>query len=69
VKKRKRVVIGEPNWHLTVSLHDLPYWSKLKLAHNLHVMHIEKNIYMIISLVLFLKLTARTRTLLVLELI
>jgi hypothetical protein len=25
-------------------LYDLPYWSKLKLQHNLDVMHIEKNI-------------------------
>jgi hypothetical protein len=25
-------------------LYDLPYWSKLKLLHNLDVMHIEKNI-------------------------
>jgi hypothetical protein len=43
-KKRKCTVEGEPTWHLKVSLHDLPYWSKLKLAHNLDVMHIEKNI-------------------------
>ena len=43
-KKRKRVVKGEPTWHLRVSLHDLPYWSTLLLSHNLDVMHIEKNI-------------------------
>jgi hypothetical protein len=43
-KKRKRVVQVEPNWHLKVSLYDLPYWSKLKFVHNLDVMHIEKNI-------------------------
>jgi hypothetical protein len=43
-KKRKRVVKAEPLWHLKVSLQDLPYWSTLKLLHNLDVMHIEKNI-------------------------
>ena len=44
-KKRKRpVVTDEPVWHLKSSLHDLPYWSELLLAHNLDVMHIEKNI-------------------------
>jgi hypothetical protein len=43
--KRKRVAEkGEPTWHLKASLHNLPYWPKLKLAHNLDVMHIEKNI-------------------------
>ena len=42
--KRKRPEKGEPNWSQKVSLYDLPYWSKLKLAYNLDVMHIEKNI-------------------------
>ena len=44
LRKRKRVPQDEPTWHLKVSLHYLPYWSELKLAHNLDVMHIEKNI-------------------------
>jgi len=43
-KPRKRRRNGEPVWHLKASMYDLPYWSKLKLQHNLDVMHIEKNI-------------------------
>ncbi|WVZ93355.1 hypothetical protein U9M48_039342, partial [Paspalum notatum var. saurae] len=43
-RKRKRTNKDEPTWHLRVSLWDLPYWSQLKLRHNLDVMHIEKNI-------------------------
>jgi len=43
-KPRKRQRNGEPVWHLKASMYDLPYWSKLKLQHNLDVMHIEKNI-------------------------
>ncbi|XP_010233141.1 uncharacterized protein LOC100826217 [Brachypodium distachyon] len=43
-KKRKRAEKGTPNWSQKVSFYDLPYWSKLKLPHNLDVMHIEKNI-------------------------
>ena len=31
-------------WSRVVSLWNLPYWEKLKLRHNLDVMHIEKNI-------------------------
>jgi len=31
-------------WSQMVSLWKLPYWHKLKLRHNLDVMHIEKNI-------------------------
>jgi hypothetical protein len=31
-------------WSRRGGLWKLPYWSKLKLRHNLHVMHIEKNI-------------------------
>jgi hypothetical protein len=31
-------------WSRRVCLWDLPYWSSLKLAHNLDVRHIEKNI-------------------------
>ena len=31
-------------WSRMVSLWKLPYWEKLKLRHNLDVMHIEKNI-------------------------
>ena len=43
--KTKRVQDkGEPTWHLKARLHELPYWSFLKIAHNLDVMHIEKNI-------------------------
>jgi hypothetical protein len=32
-------------WSRMVSLWKLPYWHKLKVRHNLEVMHIEKNIY------------------------
>ncbi|KAL3643645.1 hypothetical protein CASFOL_014460 [Castilleja foliolosa] len=42
-KKRKRGV-EELNWTKRNILFELPYWSKLKLRHNLDVMHIEKNI-------------------------
>ena len=42
-KKRKREVDGQC-WKRRSSLWDLPYWSNLKLRHNLDVMHIEKNI-------------------------
>jgi hypothetical protein len=31
-------------WNRMVSLWKLPYWHKLKVRHNLDVMHIEKNI-------------------------
>jgi hypothetical protein len=44
-KKRRR---GDNDdcqcWKRRSSLWDLPYWSSLKLRHNLDVMHIEKNI-------------------------
>jgi len=47
--KRKRSgldrVRGPNIWQRMVSLWKLPYWKKLKLRHNLDVMHIEKNIY------------------------
>jgi hypothetical protein len=33
-----------PIWGRKIKLWDLPYWSSLKLRHNLDVMHIEKNI-------------------------
>ncbi|XP_052171551.1 uncharacterized protein LOC127787533 [Diospyros lotus] len=42
-KKRKRTP-EELNWTRKPILFELPYWSKLKLRHNLDVMHIEKNI-------------------------
>ncbi|KAL3651956.1 hypothetical protein CASFOL_004958 [Castilleja foliolosa] len=42
-KKRKRGP-EELNWTKRSILFELPYWSKLKLRHNLDVMHIEKNI-------------------------
>jgi len=42
-KKRKRVEEGQC-WKRRSTLWDLPYWSTLKLRHNLDVMHIEKNI-------------------------
>ncbi|XP_012829657.1 PREDICTED: uncharacterized protein LOC105950835 [Erythranthe guttata] len=42
-KKRKRP--SQPScWTKKSILFELPYWSKLKLRHNLDVMHIEKNI-------------------------
>jgi hypothetical protein len=43
-KKRKRTQKDEPNWSQKVSLYELPYWSNLKLAYNIDVMHVEKNI-------------------------
>jgi hypothetical protein len=42
-KKRKREEDGQC-WKRRSCLFDLPYWSSLKLRHNLDVMHIEKNI-------------------------
>ncbi|KAL6561779.1 hypothetical protein OROMI_017380 [Orobanche minor] len=42
-KKRKRMA-EELNWSKRSIFFDLPYWSKLKLRHNLDVMHIENNI-------------------------
>ncbi|XP_070664511.1 uncharacterized protein [Malus domestica] len=33
------------NWMHKTMLFELPYWSKLKLRHNLDVMHIEKNVF------------------------
>jgi hypothetical protein len=43
--KRKQSEGGRVKiWSWMVSLWNLPYWHKLKLRHNLDVMHIEKNI-------------------------
>ncbi|WVZ71512.1 hypothetical protein U9M48_020091 [Paspalum notatum var. saurae] len=45
--KRKRSELDRGHvriWTRMVSLWKLPYWKKLKLRHNLDVMHIEKNI-------------------------
>lgn len=42
-RKRKRKP-EELNWTKFSIFFNLPYWSKLKLRHNLDVMHIEKNI-------------------------
>ena len=43
-RKRKRMKI-ELNWtKKSIYFFQLPYWSTLKLRHNLDVMHIEKNI-------------------------
>ncbi|BBH07194.1 Ankyrin repeat family protein [Prunus dulcis] len=33
------------NWTHKPMLFELPYWSKLKLRHNLDVMHVEKNVF------------------------
>ena len=45
----KRVSKPRPTTHLNWThksmLFELPYWSKLKLRHNLDVMHIEKNVF------------------------
>lgn len=43
-KKRKRTP-EELNWTRKPILFELPYWPKLKLRHNLDVMHVQKNIY------------------------
>ena len=48
-RKRKHSDLGSkkdhvPIWGRRVCLWDLKYWAKLKLRHNLDVMHIEKNI-------------------------
>jgi hypothetical protein len=45
--KRKRSNLGVGHvkiWNRMVSLWKVPYWHKLKLRHNLDVLHIEKNI-------------------------
>ena len=33
------------NWTHKSIFFELPYWSKLKLRHNLNVMHVEKNVF------------------------
>jgi len=43
-QKRKRSGNRVPIWGRRVCLWDVPYWSSLKLRHNLDVMHIEKNV-------------------------
>ncbi|WVZ98199.1 hypothetical protein U9M48_043668 [Paspalum notatum var. saurae] len=43
-RKRKREDDDGQCWKRRSCLWDLPYWSSLKLRHNLDVMHIEKNI-------------------------
>jgi hypothetical protein len=43
-QKRKRSRDRVPIWGRRVCLWELPYWSSLKLRHNLDVMHIEKNV-------------------------
>ncbi|XP_018846609.2 uncharacterized protein LOC109010287 [Juglans regia] len=43
IKKRKRT-IDEFNWTKKSIFFQLPYWSTIKIRHNLDVMHIEKNI-------------------------
>ena len=42
-RKRKRTP-EERNWTKCSIFFELPYWNKLKIRHNLDVMHIEKNI-------------------------
>ncbi|KAL6506117.1 hypothetical protein OROHE_022646 [Orobanche hederae] len=42
--KKRKGMAEELNWSKRSIFFDLPYWSKLKLRHNLDVMHIEKNI-------------------------
>lgn len=42
-RKRKRAEF-QLNWKKKSIFFELPYWSSLKLRHNLDVMHIEKNI-------------------------
>ena len=42
-RKRKRVP-GDLNWTKKSIFFELEYWSKLKLRHNLDVMHVEKNV-------------------------
>jgi hypothetical protein len=58
-KKRKRQEEGQC-WKRRASLWDLPYWSNLKLRHNLDVMHIEKNICLAL-LVTFLDITGKSK--------
>lgn len=44
-KKRKKDASNSLyGWHKKSIFFDLPYWSKLKIRHNLDVMHIEKNV-------------------------
>jgi hypothetical protein len=43
-RSRKRKRVEGQCWKLRSSLFDLPYWTSLKIPHNLDVMHIEKNI-------------------------
>jgi hypothetical protein len=43
--RRSGVDINESNWRKKCIFFKLPYWSILKLRHNLDIMHTKKNIY------------------------
>uniref|UniRef100_A0A0A9PJE5 Uncharacterized protein n=1 Tax=Arundo donax TaxID=35708 RepID=A0A0A9PJE5_ARUDO len=59
-KKRKRETDGQC-WKRRSCLFDLPYWTSLKLPHNLDVMHIEKNICDNILAFLFLNVDGNSK--------
>ena len=42
--KKKRPIIGGPNWSKKSILYKLPYWRNKKLKHDIDVMHVKKNI-------------------------
>lgn len=44
VQSKKRKLVEELNWMKQSIFFRLPYWKTLQLRHNLHVMHIEKNV-------------------------
>ena len=44
VDRKRKQVLEELNWTKKCTLFKLEYWLKLKLKHNIDVMHVEKNV-------------------------
>ena len=59
---KKRQLIGKPNWSKVSILCKLSYGKNKNLKHNIDVMHVEKNIVKVLT-VLCWALRGKTRTL------
>ena len=44
IDRKRKQVPEELNWTKKSIFFELEYWSKLKLRHNIDVMHVEKNL-------------------------
>ena len=44
IDRKRKWVPGELNWTKRSIFFKIKYWSKLKLRHNIDVMHVEKNV-------------------------